>query len=448
MISVKTPKGYRLRIGGQPSNELESLAVPVFVAATPAAIPFIKPRLAVAVDDRVKVGSLLFVDKRNPDIRFLSPGGGRIEQINLGPRRVIREIVIRLDEDERQETFLPVHAEDLRSFERSRLIERILAGGLWPLIRALPFRDIADPRTPPPAIIVSLGSLEPFHPRPEVYLSKNDELFAFGVRILQQLAQPAPVQIATARENTGALKKLNGLISHETVGAYPSDDAGVLLYRTKESAAQNRAWFIDGQDVLLLAQLLKTGRYPTDRTMVVAGSAAERPVHVNTRLGVPLRHLAPQLAENGRVRSICGGVFRGIQTPPGSYMGLYERSLLLLPEGDTREFLALVRPGYRKPSYSRAFLSALNPAELPFDCNQHGEERACIGCMHCANVCPVDILPQLAYKAVLAGEVEEYLEHGLLDCVECGLCSYVCPAKIELTATLKSARADYARETS
>ena len=66
--------------------------------------------------------------------------------------------------------------------------------------------------------------------------------------------------------------------------------------------------------------------------------------------------------------------------------------------------------------------------------------------MHCADICPVDILPQLTYKAVLAEEVEEALEHGLLDCVECGLCTYVCPSKIELTESLKSAKAAYRKE--
>jgi Na+-transporting NADH:ubiquinone oxidoreductase subunit A len=64
------------------------------------------------------------------------------------------------------------------------------------------------------------------------------------------------------------------------------------------------------------------------------------------------------------------------------------------------------------------------------------------------DVCPVEILPQLTYKSILAGEVEESLEHGLLDCVECGLCSYVCPSKIELFDTLKTARAAYYKEIS
>ncbi|MCK7515139.1 MAG: hypothetical protein MZV70_71435 [Desulfobacterales bacterium] len=36
--------------------------------------------------------------------------------------------------------------------------------------------------------------------------------------------------------------------------------------------------------------------------------------------------------------------------------------------------------------------------------------------------------------------MEESLAHGLLDCVECGLCSLVCPSKIELLKTLRQAR--------
>ena len=58
----------------------------------------------------------------------------------------------------------------------------------------------------------------------------------------------------------------------------------------------------------------------------------------------------------------------------------------------------------------------------------------------------MDILPHMTYKAILAEETEEYLQHGLLDCVACGLCSYVCPSKIELTHTFTLAKAAYARE--
>ena len=58
----------------------------------------------------------------------------------------------------------------------------------------------------------------------------------------------------------------------------------------------------------------------------------------------------------------------------------------------------------------------------------------------------MDILPQFTFKAVEADEIEEALALGLLDCVECGLCSFVCPAKLELSDILKKAKEAYAKE--
>jgi Na+-transporting NADH:ubiquinone oxidoreductase subunit A len=143
---------------------------------------------------------------------------------------------------------------------------------------------------------------------------------------------------------------------------------------------------------------------------------------------------------------VVGGVLRGFTGDTDGYLGFYETALNLLPAGDQREFLAFVRPGARKPSFSRTFLSALHRDRLPMDCNLHGELRPCVACNACMQVCPVEILPQLTFKSLLADDIEEALAHGLLDCVECGLCSYVCPAKIELCDHLTRAKRRYYQE--
>ena len=214
----------------------------------------------------------------------------------------------------------------------------------------------------------------------------------------------------------------------------------------KKSREENKAWFIGGQDLLLLAQLLEQGRYPTVRIVAVGGSAAAERRHIRTRIGVPLGHLLGNIQPEAATRLIVGGLMRGYRSDRNGFMGLRETSLTLVPEGAEAEFLALFHPGFKKPSYANTFLSKLNPGDLAYNCNLNGGRRACISCMHCADVCPVDILPQMTYKAILAEEVEEYLEHGLLDCVECGLCSYVCPSKIELSQSLIAAKAAYAKE--
>lgn len=145
-------------------------------------------------------------------------------------------------------------------------------------------------------------------------------------------------------------------------------------------------------------------------------------------------------------RYTVGGVLRGYAGDPEGHIGLYETSVTVLPEPVAADFLALFRPGMTKPSYSRTFFSALRRKPLPMTTNVNGGHRACIACGYCADVCPVDIWPQMTFKSILVEEVEEYLAHGLLDCVECGLCSYVCPSKIELAATLQAAKHAYRKE--
>jgi len=442
--TVHVKKGYQPRIEGIVGATLKPLKSPDRVAVCPARVPFIKPRLRVKMGDDVRIGTLLFEDKQEPRFQFLSPGGGRIDDIRFGPRRVIEQVVIALSRNESKVDFPTLTDHTLTTISRSDLANMIMAGGIWPLIRALPFRDIADPDTRPPAIFIGLDDTEPFQTAPEIYLTGNEELFDFGVSVLNRFADT--VYVTAAKANAKVKKCLNGQINLVYTGKYPAGDPGVLLYHVKTTSKENNSWFIAGQDVLMLARLLTTGHYPTERVVAIGGSSADEKRHVQARLGAPIADLLGYPVDPAAMRCVSGGVFRGQVVSPDGFLGLYETALTLLPEGNEKEFMALFNPGWKKQTYSRVYLSHLNPADLTVNCNRHGDERACIACMHCADVCPVDILPQLTYKAILAGEVEEALAHGLLDCVECGLCTYVCPSKIELTDVLKTAKAAYRKE--
>jgi Na+-transporting NADH:ubiquinone oxidoreductase subunit A len=446
MKTIRVKRGYDLKLVGSPSEESIRLDSPTRLALLPEHIPFVKPRLKIEKGDTVALGSELIEDKRNTDIRFLSPGGGRVADIQFGPRRVIREIVIELDETEKAVEFQRFQEEDIEKTSREHLVQALVTGGLWPLIKELPFRDYPRADVVPPALFVTLGRLEPFQPRPQRYLDGNEALFEYGLKVLRKLAEDR-VHVCAHVADTEPGSPLNGWANLAYAGKYPAHDPGVLLYHTKSSPQENRCWFIDGQDVLLIARLLKDGVYPTERVVSLGGAGMRRRCHAITRMGAPLSHIAADRIEDGNWRFIEGGVLTGYPAPARSYLGLGETALNLLPEGDRKgELLGLFDPGYRKPTFSRAFLSATNNEDLDMDCNMHGGERACIACGYCALVCPVDILPQFTYKAILAGEVEESLDHGLLDCVECALCSYVCPSKIELFETLKNAKAEFYRE--
>jgi Na+-transporting NADH:ubiquinone oxidoreductase subunit A len=447
MQSIKIRNGYTLKILGEPKNELFRLESSLKVGVTPERIPFVKPRVMVRTGDQVAVGAVLFEDRRRPEIKFLSPGGGKVTAINYGPRRVIKEIVIALESDEEYIDLGCMDEKDLKSMDRKDLIAYLAKAGVWPYLKCLPYGDIAPFDQVPPEIIVSLKTQQPYAARPEVYLAGQKDLFLKGLKILGKLMGSAKkVLVVADMESTHKLANYASVITYRMEGAYPADDPGVFNYYYKKSPKQNKNWYIDGQDLLQISRLCQTGVYPVQRIVAVGGSKANQMCHKACRIGVPLTDLIGEYESLENVRLVQGGVFRGYEASMMSYLGLYETSLQILPDGKFKEFGALFKPGLKKSSFSKTFLSALNPAPLELNCNLHGGIRACVSCGHCSKVCPVDIFPQLTYKAILAEAVDEYLAHGLLDCVECGLCSHVCPAKIELTAVLKDAKAAYHKE--
>lgn len=445
MITVNVRKLRPFRIKGKPSPALEELKRPLTVAALPERIPGIRPRLNVKTGDAVKTGDLLFHDKTDERLHFLSPGTGEVEFINLGHRRVIKEIVIRLAKEDSYVEFERVDERGLKSLGREKIIELMMKAGVWPYIRSLPYRGIADPDRKPRYLYVPVEDHEPFQPRAEVYLDQQMKLFKFGLTVLERLADHL---IVCSDYRSGFVQDhLRDLVTHRYTGEYPACDPGVIQYRTKTSAKDHSAWFVNAQDVLQVARLFRNGRYPVERIVTLAGDLAPEGKHFKTRLGVPLEQIV-----RGRIRAdslpryITGGLFRGYKSEKDSHMGFYETALNVFSEEEKEEVFGYVQAGYHKPSYSKTFLSRFNRSELIYDCRMHGEERACINCGYCDKVCPVDILPQFTLKALVADEVEEALAHGMLDCVECGLCTYVCPSKIELRDTFRQAKTDYQKE--
>jgi electron transport complex protein RnfC len=59
-------------------------------------------------------------------------------------------------------------------------------------------------------------------------------------------------------------------------------------------------------------------------------------------------------------------------------------------------------------------------------------EGACIRCGRCLRSCACRLSPVIMNNALDAGEFEQAADIGLLDCIECGACTFVCPARIQL----------------
>jgi len=68
-------------------------------------------------------------------------------------------------------------------------------------------------------------------------------------------------------------------------------------------------------------------------------------------------------------------------------------------------------------------------------------EGACIRCARCVLHCPVHLMPTTIASYSRLDMVDEAEQFDALDCIECGCCSYICPAGIPLVQLIRMAKA-------
>ena len=68
------------------------------------------------------------------------------------------------------------------------------------------------------------------------------------------------------------------------------------------------------------------------------------------------------------------------------------------------------------------------------------EESACIRCGRCLRACPMGLMPAKMDAFVRHNDYQSAINIGALNCMECGSCTYVCPAKRDLLQAIRVAK--------
>ncbi len=76
---------------------------------------------------------------------------------------------------------------------------------------------------------------------------------------------------------------------------------------------------------------------------------------------------------------------------------------------------------------------------------QQWESRACIRCGRCVDSCPYGLNPSELSIVCEAKEFDLALDNNVMECKECGCCSYVCPAKRPIVHLIKFAKSEIAK---
>jgi len=156
-------------------------------------------------------------------------------------------------------------------------------------------------------------------------------------------------------------------------------------------------------------QAVKEGRTSSERVVTVSGGAVAEPKNVWVRTG----------ASYADVLSHCGGLKADAKKVlcGGTMMGYTQHTLSTTVTKTTSAIL---------------FLTA----------EELNNEKAgpCINCAKCARACPMFLMPMYIDSSTIAGDLPLAKKYNALDCIECGCCSYVCPAKRPLVQSIRLAK--------
>ncbi len=440
MSQIHIKKGHDIQIAGVPKKELEIAERSQTVAIHPREFRYVKPKLLVKEGDNIKIGTPLFFDKHNPDIKWASPGGGKVTAIQYGPRRVIEKIIIEIDRNEETIQLPVLEITQILESSKEKITEQILTAGLWPMVRQRPFNKIADPSANPSAVFVSCYNSAPLTVDLDIALRNRQSTFNAGIAVLSRLTN-GDVHVGVSEKSiSDTFMNIPYAKVNSISGPHPAGNVGIQIHHIDPLKPGKIIWTVDAQHVVTLGRLFLKGVFDPKIVMTIGGPAVNKPTHLKTRIGTAIQPLISDRLNNVPHRIISGDVLTGKTNYKDGHVNYYHSSVTVLPESDKREFLSMLKLGSGKSRYSltHAF-SSFRPSLFSFNTNKNGEERAMVPINSWENVLPMDIFPNPLFRAILANDIEEMEQLGLLECDEedFALCSFADASKIDVGAVIR-----------
>jgi electron transport complex protein RnfC len=200
----------------------------------------------------------------------------------------------------------------------------------------------------------------------------------------------------------GAEKMLIKAIAGRTVpaGSLPMD-VGVVVQNVGTSEAIYNA--------------VRYGRPLIERYVTVTGRGVKEPKNFLARIGTPFSQL---IEEAGGMTEDASKVIAG-----GPMMGMSQYTLEVPVIKGTSGITVLPKAEVNVKSYG-----------------------PCIRCGRCIDACPMMLQPSYIGLYIEKGHYEDAKAYNLMDCFECGSCTFVCPANRPMVQWVKKAKKELAKK--
>lgn len=429
---IKLHKGLDINLKGKPVEEMIQVKDAENYALVPDDFHGITPKVVVKPEDCVKAGDALFVDKRHPEVKFVSPVSGVVTAVTRGERRKVLNVSVAAS---KEQDYVDFGKKDVSKLNADEVRTALLESGLFAFFTERPYAVVADPAAKPKAIFVSAFDKNPLATDFEFVLKGQENDFQTGLNALAKIAKTY-LNIAV-EQNNQALTSAQNVTVTTFDGPNPAGNVGVQINHISPVNKGEVVWTIGAEEVIFIGRLFNTGHVDFTRIIALTGSEVVKPAYLKVKVGAQLKNILDGRVSTGKdIRYISGNVLTGVQVTPEDFLRVHSTSLTVIPEGDKAdEFLGFIRPRCNQFSINHSYFSWLQgKKEYTLDARVKGGERHMIMSGEYDKVFPMDIFPEYLIKAIIAGDIDRMEALGIYEVApeDFALCEFVDSSKLEI----------------
>lgn len=396
----------------------KTVNIPMSMHIGAPAVPVVK------IGDDVKVGQLIGEAGRGLSSPVYSSVSGKVkkidEMLNIAGAR-IQTVLVESDglqtlDDSIKPYDVNTREEFLDALAKSGIVG--LGGAGFPTLTKLR-ADINKIDT----LLINGAECEPYITSDTRTMIDDAEAVAHGISLIKRFLEIKNVVIGIEKnkpECISSMKKaiadIDGACVKALPSVYPQGGEKVLVYHTLGRVIKEGGLPMDCGVIVMncttaaaVSKFIRTGMPLVEKCITVDGSAIKEPKNVIAPIGTPIRDLVEHcggFSQEPR-KALYGGPMMGIALTDFTAPVLKQTNALLV---------------FGKKE-------ATPPPVTP-----------CIKCGRCIDHCPFDLDPTAISKAYKENDPQTLEKLKVNLCMECGCCSYVCPARRNIVQRNKMAK--------
>ena len=426
---IRIKKGLDIKLVGVAEKKTTNSSQSSVYAVKPEDFHGITPKLVAKEGAEVKAGDTLFYSKSDERILFPSPVSGKVTEVIRGARRKVLAVKIAADATQVYKDF---GAKDADAMSAEEVKNHLFASGCWPFVKQRPYDVVANPNQAPKAIFISAYASAPLAADLEYTLAGKEAELQAAITAVSKLTEGL-VHVSVGANTTSPLANLTGIELHKVSGPHPSGNVGTQIAKLDPINKGEVVWVITPQDLVVIGELLLTGKLNVSRTIALTGSQFSKPQYVTAISGALIADVTANNLNDDNTRIISGNVLSGKEVKADEFLGYYDNQITAIPEGDDYEFFGWNKPIFNKISTSRALtFSWLTPKKkYDLNTNTNGEHRAFVVTGSYEEVFPLDIYPMQLLKAFMYKDLDEMEALGGYEVApeDFALTEFVCVSK-------------------